>query len=84
MNEYLVRPIRGDEWREIRALRLKALKDEDAPLAFVESYEEGAAQPDEFWQGAHRVPPATLDQRRGHVSSSRSPMTAPGWERRSH
>ncbi|MFI7604849.1 GNAT family N-acetyltransferase [Micromonospora sp. NPDC049366] len=51
MSEYLVRPIRGDEWREVRALRLKALKDEAAPLAFVESYEEGAAQPEEFWRG---------------------------------
>ncbi|MGW5555885.1 GNAT family N-acetyltransferase [Micromonospora sp. NPDC003944] len=50
MSDYVIRPIRAREWREIRALRLKALKDEDAPLAFVESYEEGAAQPDEFWQ----------------------------------
>ena len=47
----MVRPIRAHEWREIRALRLKALQDESAPLAFVESYEKGAAQPDEFWQG---------------------------------
>lgn len=46
----MIRPIRAHEWREVRALRLKALKDEIAPLAFVESYEEGAAQPDEFWQ----------------------------------
>ncbi|MEE6262580.1 GNAT family N-acetyltransferase [Plantactinospora sonchi] len=51
MTEYMIRPIRAHEWREIRALRLKALKDETAPLAFVESYEEGVAQPDVFWQG---------------------------------
>ncbi|MFC3502027.1 GNAT family N-acetyltransferase [Micromonospora krabiensis] len=50
MTEYTIRPIRAHEWREIRALRLTALKDESAPLAFVESYEEAATQPDEFWQ----------------------------------
>ncbi|MEU8423504.1 hypothetical protein AB0C15_21780 [Micromonospora sp. NPDC048835] len=50
MSDYVIRPIRAHEWREVRALRLEALRDEDAPLAFVESYEEGAAQPDEFWQ----------------------------------
>lgn len=50
MSEYKIRPIRAHEWREVRALRLTALKDETAPLAFVESYQEGDAQPDEFWQ----------------------------------
>lgn len=43
----LVRPLRPDEWRELRALRLRALRD--APLSFFHSYDEDAALPDEHW-----------------------------------
>lgn len=49
MSSYTIRPIRASEWREVRALRLAGLGDEAAPLAFVESYDEGAALPDDFW-----------------------------------
>ena len=47
---YAVRPVRADEWREIKALRLRALSDEAAPMAFLESYGEAEARPDGFWQ----------------------------------
>ncbi|MEU3557466.1 GNAT family N-acetyltransferase [Streptomyces fragilis] len=46
----VVRVIRSDEWREHKALRLAALKDPVAPLAYAETYETAAAQPDAFYQ----------------------------------
>ena len=51
---YTVRPIRADEWREVKALRLAALRDELAPMAFLESYDDAALRPDEFWQDRAR------------------------------
>jgi RimJ/RimL family protein N-acetyltransferase len=56
---YTVRPVRAHEWREIRALRLRALSDEAAPMAFVESHGDAAARPDGFWQG--RAQASSLD-----------------------
>ncbi|WP_425831312.1 GNAT family N-acetyltransferase [Streptomyces fractus] len=49
--DYVIRPVRADEWRAAKELRLAALRDPAAPLAFLETYEEAAAQPDEFWRG---------------------------------
>ena len=48
--QYDVRPVHAHEWREIRDLRLRALSDEAAPMAFLESSAEAAARPDAFWQ----------------------------------
>ncbi|MFE7268814.1 GNAT family N-acetyltransferase [Streptomyces sp. NPDC057592] len=45
-----VRPIRADEWPEAKELRLLALRDPAAPIAFLETYEQAAAEPDSFWQ----------------------------------
>ncbi len=52
--QYTVRPTRADEWREIRGLRLQALSDEVAPMAFLETHEAAVARPDEFWQDRAR------------------------------
>ncbi|MEB8340590.1 GNAT family N-acetyltransferase [Streptomyces endophyticus] len=49
--DYVIRPVRADEWRAAKELRLAALRDPAAPLAFLETYEDAAAQSDEFWQG---------------------------------
>ncbi|MBE1875897.1 GNAT family N-acetyltransferase [Myceligenerans pegani] len=46
---YEIRPVRATQWREIRDLRMDALRDEAAPLAFLSTYEEESAYPDEFW-----------------------------------
>ncbi|WP_436736417.1 GNAT family N-acetyltransferase [Streptomyces sp. BBFR102] len=46
-----VRPVRAEEWREARELRLTALRDPAAPIAFLETYERAVAEPDSFWQG---------------------------------
>ncbi|MFB8142078.1 GNAT family N-acetyltransferase [Streptomyces parvus] len=48
--DYVMRVVRADEWPQVRQLRLDALQDPAAPVAFLESYEDAAAQPDAFWQ----------------------------------
>ncbi|WP_371579037.1 GNAT family N-acetyltransferase [Streptomyces sp. NBC_01314] len=47
---YGVRAVRADEWRAVRELRLAALLDPVAHLAFLETYEEAVARPDAFWK----------------------------------
>jgi len=51
MDDFLIRAIRADEWVAVRELRLAALRDPVAPIAFMGTYEDAVAQPDEFWQG---------------------------------
>ncbi|WP_082573476.1 GNAT family N-acetyltransferase [Cellulomonas sp. Root137] len=46
----VVRRIRADEWALARALRLDALRDAAAGIAFLETYERATAEPDEFFQ----------------------------------
>jgi GNAT superfamily N-acetyltransferase len=47
---YKVRSIHADEWPRAKALRLAALQDPVAHLAFLETYEAAVAHPDSFWQ----------------------------------
>lgn len=47
---YVIRSIRADEWPAAKELRLAALRDPVAPLAFLETYEQAVARPDSFWQ----------------------------------
>ncbi|MCA1275392.1 GNAT family N-acetyltransferase [Streptomyces rubiginosohelvolus] len=48
--DYVMRVVRADEWPQVRQLRLDALRDPAAPVAFLESYEDAEAKPDVFWQ----------------------------------
>ncbi|MFE9706615.1 GNAT family N-acetyltransferase [Streptomyces sp. NPDC005930] len=48
--DYVIRSIRADEWQAVKELRLRALLDPVADLAFLETYEDAAARPDSFWQ----------------------------------
>ncbi|MEX3104341.1 MULTISPECIES: GNAT family N-acetyltransferase [unclassified Streptomyces] len=50
MNEFDVRAIHADEWPAMRELRLAALQDPAAPLAFFETYDSAVKLPDSFWQ----------------------------------
>ncbi|WP_330289211.1 GNAT family N-acetyltransferase [Streptomyces sp. NBC_00576] len=50
MSSFVVRSVRADEWRAAKGLRLAALRDPAAPIAFLETYEEAEARPDSFWQ----------------------------------
>ncbi|ACZ29076.1 GCN5-related N-acetyltransferase [Xylanimonas cellulosilytica DSM 15894] len=47
---YTVRRVRAQEWEAVRALRLEALQDPVAPLAFLTSHEFEAAHVDDFWK----------------------------------
>lgn len=49
-----VRRIHAGEWREVKALRLRALADPIANLAFLETLQDAEAQPDSFWQDRAR------------------------------
>ena len=45
-----VRRVRAEEWPRVRALRLEALEDPDAAIAFLDSRADSAARPDAFWR----------------------------------
>jgi len=47
---HTVRAVRGEDWIKARAIRLAALRDPLAHLAFLETYEQAVARPDEFWR----------------------------------
>ncbi|MFD7879425.1 GNAT family N-acetyltransferase [Streptomyces sp. NPDC059766] len=47
---YVIRSIRADEWPAAKALRLLALQDPIAHLAFLQTYEDAVQEPDSFWQ----------------------------------
>ncbi|MFF2544193.1 GNAT family N-acetyltransferase [Kitasatospora sp. NPDC058063] len=46
----IIRRVRTDEWQQLRDTRLDALLDPVAAVAFLETHEQAAAKPDEFWQ----------------------------------
>jgi RimJ/RimL family protein N-acetyltransferase len=48
--DHVMRVVRADEWEKVRELRLAALRDPVANLAFLETYEEGLARPESFWK----------------------------------
>ncbi|MFJ2094444.1 GNAT family N-acetyltransferase [Streptomyces sp. NPDC087901] len=48
--DYVIRAVRADEWRSAKELRLAALQDPAAPVAFLETYEEGLERSDDFWR----------------------------------
>ncbi|MFD5427788.1 GNAT family N-acetyltransferase [Streptomyces sp. NPDC127084] len=48
--EHTIRAIHADEWEKARDLRLKALQDPAAPLAFLETHAQAADRPDDFWR----------------------------------
>ncbi|MFG2604213.1 GNAT family N-acetyltransferase [Streptomyces sp. NPDC048514] len=49
-DDYVVRAIRPDDWAAVRRLRLDALRDPVAHLAFLETYDDAVVKPDAFWQ----------------------------------
>ncbi|MFB7410325.1 MULTISPECIES: GNAT family N-acetyltransferase [unclassified Streptomyces] len=48
--DYSIRVIRAAEWERAREIRLAALRDPVAHLAFLETYEAAVQRPDSFWQ----------------------------------
>lgn len=47
---HLIRAVRADEWAKAKELRLAALQDPVAPVAFLTTYEQALERPDSFWQ----------------------------------
>ena len=50
MTDAAVRRIRLQEWREVRDIRIRALRDPAAPIAFLDSVDAAHARSDDFWQ----------------------------------
>ncbi|MFG3552461.1 GNAT family N-acetyltransferase [Streptomyces sp. NPDC047725] len=48
--DYVIRPIRAEEWPAVKELRLRALRDPLAHLAYLESYDAAVCRPDAYWQ----------------------------------
>ncbi|MEV7403587.1 GNAT family N-acetyltransferase [Streptomyces sp. NPDC091267] len=48
--DYVIRPVRAEEWPLVKELRLTALQDPVAPVAFVETYEQAVERTDDFWR----------------------------------
>ncbi len=48
--DHVIRPVQTEEWAKAREVRLDALKDPVAHLAFLETYEQAVERPDSFWQ----------------------------------
>ncbi|GGX98662.1 N-acetyltransferase [Streptomyces minutiscleroticus] len=46
----VVRSVRADEWPQVKELRLAALQDPVAPLAFLESHDDVVTRPDAYWR----------------------------------
>lgn len=50
MLDVTVRPVRAHEWEQVRALRVAAVHDPAAAIAFTDSAEHTASLPDDFWR----------------------------------
>ncbi|KDN80731.1 acetyltransferase [Kitasatospora cheerisanensis KCTC 2395] len=46
----MIRPTTVEDWQRTKQLRLDALRDPVAHIAFLETYETAVARPDEVWQ----------------------------------
>ncbi|GHE59954.1 N-acetyltransferase [Streptomyces vinaceus] len=53
-DQYVMRAVRADEWEKVKELRISALKDPAAPVAFLETLDQAEARTDEFWQDRAR------------------------------
>ncbi|MEU6507595.1 GNAT family N-acetyltransferase [Streptomyces sp. NPDC046942] len=49
-HDYVIRAIRPDDWPRVKQLRLDALRDPVAGIAFLETYEDAVGRPDVFYQ----------------------------------
>ncbi|MFG3000862.1 GNAT family N-acetyltransferase [Streptomyces sp. NPDC048340] len=50
VNQHVIRPIRADEWEQVKELRIASLHDPVASIAFLDTAELAEARPDSFWQ----------------------------------
>lgn len=55
LGSFTVRRVRTEEWRSLRELRLDALRDPIAHLAYLETIEAALERPDSYWQERTRT-----------------------------
>ncbi|GFH36668.1 GNAT family N-acetyltransferase [Streptomyces pacificus] len=48
--EHSIRAIRAGEWEKAREIRLAALRDPVAHIAFLDTYEQAEGRPEEYWR----------------------------------
>lgn len=86
MGSYAVRRVRAEEWRSLRDLRLEALRDPIAHLAYLERIEDALQRPDSFWRkqthaaatGASVAQFVAVDERGDLAGAATTLVTAPG------
>lgn len=47
---HVIRAVTAEDWQQVKELCLEALRDPVAGIAFLDTYDNATAQPDEFWQ----------------------------------
>ncbi|MFF2629522.1 GNAT family N-acetyltransferase [Kitasatospora griseola] len=47
---HVIRATTAEDWQGVKELRLHALRDPAASIAFLDTYEAEAVRPDEFWR----------------------------------
>ncbi|WP_344041989.1 GNAT family N-acetyltransferase [Nocardioides panacihumi] len=83
---WAVRRVRADEWRSAKKLRLDALRDPIAHLAFLERLDNALQQPDITWRarteagatGTHVGQFVAVDDRDMFIGSATAKIIAPG------
>ncbi|MFF0485800.1 GNAT family N-acetyltransferase [Streptomyces sp. NPDC004435] len=60
---YEIRSVLADEWEKARELRLAALRDPVAHLAFLDNHADAVARPDDFWRERTAAASATGEGR---------------------
>ncbi|GBQ03875.1 GNAT family N-acetyltransferase [Streptomyces spongiicola] len=48
--DHSIRAVRAGEWEKAREIRLAALRDPAAPIAFLDTYEQAVGRPAGYWQ----------------------------------
>lgn len=60
---YSIKAVNAEDWQRLRELRLAALSDPIAAIAFLEDYTSASARPDEAWQTRAKNSELGRDQR---------------------
>lgn len=61
--DYIIKAVQQEDWPEVKAIRLASLRDPDAHLAFLETYEQALARPDDLWQDRAKASAEGTDTR---------------------
>ncbi|MFD0532163.1 hypothetical protein ACFQ1I_45425 [Kitasatospora arboriphila] len=56
---HVIRAVTVEDWQRVKELRLDALRDPVAGIAFLETYDNAVTKPDGFWQERAAAPAAT-------------------------